>query len=322
MSVFPFKRKGHKDNNDTSFKADAIPNTNGWVPIKRMFIVWSVILVITAALGYVAWEQILITRPPNYTLNPSGLAYWALMSLVIPHIIVYILSIASSYFILTQSTGKYLRWLSWESKGKIITNFAIMEALLILVLVGGMLGMPENAFFQTVENTDGMTQTSSYLWNVSFLALTVPAWVGYSTAWKTYRLVGAQTMQDRYEKHLKDTEIKNSGQWWDRMAKIKIPAFFGWDGNSPKFMLLWFVLANVVLASLVAPANVLEISVLYGIALFGAPTMLVAVFAAVSKRRDGKITYRHPQYLAPVRGPDTEDTYDPSKTGVRQFDRT
>lgn len=318
-SVFR-KKKEESPSGDGSVNIDKMPNENGTVPFRRMMWLWSFILLVSLALTIPAWERVFFPEPPENAFDPSQMTSWLMMGMIVPHFISYVLGALAALVILPQSNWRYMRWLAWQSLGRLIIVFAVMEFVIITFLFLSTMGMDNDSFVVVTESA-GMTRVAIFLWNMSIFLMVIPPWVAYRTVWKCYRLLGAQTMQNRYESDLRVMEINNSGQMWDKVTKIIIPRLTGSDGNAPRYVLVFSSVSFFLMAIIHSLGVGLGIQVLYSVALFAISPMMVALSAALAKRRDGSPSIKRPSVLSLVRGPDTEDTYNPAYTGVRQFDR-
>lgn len=292
---------------------------HGSEPFKRALLISSIILIFSLFISILSKYNVIFTVPGKYMTLENFLP-WSIQSLFIPHAILYVIVIASIWWILSLQDIKYIIWLFRQSIRSILFSFLALESILIVLIYMSLYMYNPNSWVRVIESQN-MTPVQNSVMTFSMISVIVPVWVGYRIAWSSYRELGAKTMQDRYEDYLTKLEIKDSGQFWD---KVVIPLFnklTGADGHKPRFGLIWiFFIGPAIVIITWSLYNVLEQNTILSTGIFGILPITIIFHAAILKWYDPLAKKRIP-YLYCVRGPETVDEYDPESSGFRKFKR-
>lgn len=243
---------------------------------------------------------------------------WIFTSMVAPYAVLYVMVFVASIYILSQSTMSYTWWVIKQSLSASLTYMVIT-----LVIASMILGAAY-AVSQPVETSINQTTdfAASQMWVVGNIAVAAVSWGAYKSAWKIYRVIGAQTMQQRYEADVAKMEVATSGRFWDKWVERPFRWFFGLDGGKPRGAMMFFVISIISTIITTSFVTVIDISLLMPIALLSVPASIVLLFAATAKHKDGRYNRKKPPVLNKVRDETTEDTYNPASKGHKVFVRS
>ena len=288
---------------------------NGVTPFFRWGLSMLLAIVVSLIVSIGSYFGIIVVEPTVFIV-PSDTFLWILSTVVAPYVINFFLVVLFTTFIMTQSTMKYSLWV--VSQGMKSHIFWLIMAVSMGVIIVGL--AYESSYINAPNNTATTLHNITEISYVMVCVLSIiVSWIAYRSAWSSYRTVGAQTMQQRYEKDVANMEIDHTGQWWDRFLIKHLKSIFGLDGEKPRGFFVYFAFTLIVSVINVSFASYYENVVFLPMALIGAPVSVVALLSAIAKYRDGKFNRKKQSYLTPVRFPDTVDDYNPASKGVRQF---
>lgn len=285
----------------------------GAKPFIRAALLFLASLVICLVIGIISvqWDMF---KPPSDFNQRKEVGKWVIMSLVIPHFLLFSFSVVSSFVILPLKKTSYTVWLIKQSIQGVFTTFLVVELITVLLIVIVLYGAPDTFYNYNYEM--GMKPITNYFWAISLYSMSIPLWMGYRAGWKAYRQIGASTMQERYEEYLEELEVKNSGQFWERVVQNKSQKFFGTDGKKPRGGFLWFIVISPMVYTLS-----FSLSLSFLDESFFAPvissllTFFIVIIMSITKSRDVRKKKLKP-YLIPVRDSNTVDEFRPEKSGV------
>ena len=256
---------------------------------------------------------------PPEGIQTGGLALWSAINVFVPYTLIFLISVFSSWFILSQEKFSYIKWLFKESVNGLIINYLIYITIIIVVMTISISFFPENTY-NTINENNHMTKPQVTLWNSMIIFMPTALWVGYKEGWRSYKQIGATTTQIDYEEELRKNEIKTSGQFWDKRIVPLYNFFTGNNGEKPRGLFLFLAISVPLLIYSWIQATISGYYYLIGISVFFVQPAILAIFMTVSKRNDMKMT-KHAQRLNPVRRPGINDDYDPGSVGVKVFNR-
>lgn len=303
------RKLGRKNKKETN---DIMENRNGYIPFLRAFQMSVFIVSVSAIFSILSWKGWVLS-PPTSALDTTYLYKWIFLSIFCVHFVLFFLGYLSSIYILPQSNLRYNLWIFKETAAGSIKYFLVLESLIVILIGIFMNSSPDSTFLRTLDN--GYTPMQLWAFNLSVLSMVIPPWLGYASAWKGYRLFGAMTMQDRYNMDAKKLDRKISGQFYERRIDPVIDFLLGRKRMRPKGSILWFLV--------VAP---LTLSISWGVGVYNDSLYLTGflpisfipisllIFISLAKYRDGKFRIDEEPVLEPIRGPDTDDSYNPNIT--------
>lgn len=289
--------------------------TYGSAPFKRATISCTVMLFVSCFMGILTSQDHLFMAPENLGIHSNTFS-WIAMELLIPYTVLYFASLLVGWFIISMQSYTYVKWIFKQSATPIIIHYFFMLFLVVAfsaMNVYSVINIPQS-------QSSDLNPMEKSLWLSVLLLYFVPMWMGYRVAWKSYRELGAKTMQDRYEEKLESLEVKNSGQFWDKYASTSFKRIFGLDGRKPRGGFTWVVLAITLTLLLYTLAESLQIVFLYATGIYFVLPSILFFMMATAKYRDVK-QGRHEPFLITVRYPDTVDDVDLSSKGRQRFDR-
>lgn len=291
-------------------------SSNGLQSFSRAFFSMLIILLLSVASTplFTLWD---IGRIPDDVWDTTDVALWFTSSMMLPHLLLFISVSFLTIWILSLQNMKYCLWIVRQAVGGMIMSYLIIETISMTLLGLTFYTKPIN-FFATNSNT-GTSQVQETMWMLSLSFVVIVAWFGYKTGWKSYRILGAQTMQQRYEEDMRIMEIKTSGRLWDRVTKFWLKKLLGFDGNKPRGFAINIFFGLFIVFAFYAIYQSFDLEFSVPVALWFAPSVPVFFSAAVAKYRDGKYNLKRPSYLNKARDKDTVDEYDPSSKGIREF---
>lgn len=267
--------------------------------------------------SFLTHYRILFYPPEGY--QSGGLALWSAVNVFVPYTLLFFISVISSWFILSQEKVSYIKWLFKESINNLTTNYLIYITIIIVVMTISISYFPDSAY-NTINENNNMTKPQVTLWNSMIIFIPTALWFGYKEGWKSYKQIGATTTQLRYEDELRKNEIKTSGQFWDKRIMPLYNFFTGNNGEKPRGFVLFLLISVPILVYFWIKATIYGYYYLIGISVFFVQPAILAIFMAISKRNDMKMT-KHAPRLNPVRRPGTNDDYNPGSVGVKVFNR-
>ena len=291
-------------------------SVNGSTPFFRMAL-GLLCGIILSFVSVVPIDRGWILHKPNTIETNQDIGVWFVSSMVVPCFVVYVMSSVISVYILSQSSLSYTAWVVKESIMHLLVGFLTSLAFVVSVLA--LLSWSSYVDDFTIRSSTGTSIISEKIWLLSLFVPIFVAWMGYRVAWKSYRVVGAQTMQMRYEADLQRMEVKNSGRWWDKWVDIRIRSLTGADGSKPRMFVVYFFLSFFTVTLVYSIYQVSQVSIIIGALFFVVYPGWILFYAACSKWRDGRYASKHLPYLVPVRGKDTVDSYNPESKGSRKL---
>ena len=309
MKKILFKRK-----NKESLNVKSLIPGYGFAPYKRALIAASIMLVLSFLISFLSIEDILF-MPPIEMAKTENAIRWLLLELFTPYTILYFSSLLVGLSILSMQGYKYVKWIVKQGAFPIMVNYLFM--FLIVVAISAI-NVYANIRVPQLENSE-LNPMEKSLWLSILIMYAVPLWMGYKTAWKTYRELGAKTMQDRYEEKLEKLEIKNSGQFWDKYVSKMFNKVLGLDGEKPRGGFLYLLLTIPLLMILYGIAVSIGVF-FYATSVYFIAPFILFIMMATAKYKDVKNTKREP-FLLTVRYPDTVDSLDRTSKGIQRFNR-
>lgn len=295
-------------------KNDSYDNVN---LLNNYFKVIISLALFSVLISFLTHFRILFYPPEG--IQSGGLALWSAVNVFLPYTLLFFISVFSSWFILSQESITYIKWLFKQSINNLTLNYLIYITIIIAVMTISISSFPDNAY-NAINEHNNMTKPQVTLWNSMIIFMPTALWCGYREGWKSYKQIGATTTQLSYEDELMKNEIKTSGQFWDRRIMPIYNFFTGKNGEKPRGFLLFLVISVPVLVYSWIKATVFGYYYLIGISVFLVQPAILAIFMTVSKRNDMKMT-KHAPRLNPVRRPGTNDDYNPGSVGVKVFNR-
>lgn len=299
--------------NETSNIKSLIPGY-GSKPYKRACIAASVMLVISFLMSFLSIKDILF-MPPIEMAKTENAIQWLLLEFFIPYTILYFSSLLVGLSILSMQGYRYVKWIFKQASFPIMVNYLFM---FLIVAAISAINVYANIRIPQLENSE-LNPMEKSLWLSILIMYAIPLWMGYKTAWKAYRELGAKTMQDRYEEKLEKLEIKNSGQVWDKYVTKIFNKVLGLDGEKPRGGFLYLLLVTPLLMILYGVAVSIGVF-FYATSVYFIAPLILFIMMATAKYKDVKNTKREP-FLFTVRYPDTIDSLDRTSKGMQRFDR-
>lgn len=290
-------------------------SANGKTPFAR----WGISIVVATAISLIAsigsYNNLFIHYPESF-VDLQDILLWIVSSMAVPYIISFLLTSFLSLYIITQSSASYCLWVMKQGAGTLLMWMTV-SIVFSFVFIGAIFDvLKPDDFFVTSRTLDDMTYN---VWLASLEAAMIVPWISYRTTWKIYRVVGARTMQQRYEDDIANMEIDNTGKWWDRFVTRSVKSITGIDGHKPRGFIITILPLFILSIFSAVLGHDFGITAFIPITIIGFPVSAIALNAAISKYRDGKHNRKRPPFLIPVRGPSTVDKYNPASKGVRQF---
>lgn len=303
-------KKSHKD------KKSSHRSMYGAYP----FIYWAFIslcgVVLGILLGIGSMQGLFLEQRDRFADTQDVLG-WVFASMSIPYAVLFIAVFVSSIAILSQSTLRYTWWVTTQS----ISAF-LSYMIVTLVIAAMILGV---AFAVSQPGSTSTNSTNEFaanqMWAAGHIVVAFVSWNAYKSAWKVYRVVGAQTMQQRYEADVAKMEVSTSGRFWDKWVERPVRVFLGLDGSKPRGGFFYIIITTIAAMAASTAVIVSDMSFFMPLALVSLPIFIVIFFAAVAKYRDGLYNKKTPPVLNKVRDKDTEDTYNPGSKGHKVFVR-
>lgn len=286
----------------------------GFAPYKRALIGATIMLLISFIMSFLAIKDILF-MPPIEIAKTENAVKWILLEIFMPYTLLYFSSLFVGLAILSMQDFQYIRWLTKQAISPIMVNYFLM--LLIIVTLGAI-NVYSNIYIPQLQDSE-LNPMEKSLWMTVLILYVVPIWMGYKTAWKSYRELGAKTMQDRYEEKLGQLEVKNSGQFWDKYVTRTFNRVLGLDGVKPRGGFTFFFFNIIFLMVLYGIAESIGVF-FYATAVYFIVPTIAFMMMATAKYKDVKKTNREP-YLITVRYQDTVDSLDRASKGVQRFSR-
>lgn len=303
-------KKSHKD------KKSSQRSMYGAYP----FIYWAFISLFGVVLGLLmgigSMHGLFLEQRDRFSDTQDVLG-WVFTSMSIPYALLFIVVFISSIAMISQSTLRYTWWVITQS-----ISASISYMVITLVVAAMILGIAFAVSQPGATSTDSTNEfAASQMWVAGHIVVAFVSWSAYKSAWKIYRVVGAQTMQQRYEADVAKMEIYTSGRFWDKWVERPIRVFLGKDGNKPRGGFFYIVFTTVASMAASTAVIVSGISFFMPLALISLPIFIVIFFAAVAKYSDGLYNKKTPPVLNKVRDENTEDTYNPESKGHKVFVR-
>lgn len=286
----------------------------GFSPYKRALISATIMLLISFIMSFLAIQDLLF-MPPLEIAKTDNAVQWILLEIFVPYTTLYFCSLFAGVAILSMQDYKYFIWLIRQAISPIMVNYIFM--LLIVVAIGAI-NVYSNISIPQLQDSE-LNPMEKSLWMTVLVFYVVPLWMGYKTAWRTYRELGAKTMQDRYEEKLMNLEIKNSGQFWDKYVTKTVNKVLGLDGEKPRGGFSYFILSIILLMILYGVAESIGVFFYATAVYFILPSILFTMMAT-AKYKDVKKIDKEP-HLITVRYPDTIDSLDRTSKGIQRFNR-
>lgn len=286
--------------------------------ILKRFAISAIFLLIFSSLISIAVDKNAIFYPPSDILNSTKLVQWFAMNMFIPYSLLFFVSLFMSWYILSHQSFTYMRWLWGKTAFPIIINYFMVVTSIVLLLALTIPNLPDNNFF--VNSMYGLTKAEGYLWNAMLIFITIPLWFGYKTGWKSYKEVGASTVQELYEEDIRELEKDTTGQFWDKYIVNFYQKISGSDGKKPRGGFTWVTVGTVLNITLWSLFVVNGYYYLAGISIFFILPLILLAIMTFAKWSDTRMVKRAP-ILNSVRGPDNEGTYNPGSVGIRVFNR-
>lgn len=289
-------------------------SAHGAVPFIRWSFSCLAVIAISLAVGIGSQYEIFLVRRQRFS-DSSDVLTWIFTSMTIPYVVLYIVVFVSSFLILSQSSFRYVWWVIKQAASATL-SYAVITIVLSAMLLGVAFAVSQPSV-TAASNTNEFA--ANQMWVAGHMAAAVVAWGGYRSAWKIYRVIGAQTMQQRYEADVEKMEIKTSGRFWDKWVIRPLRWFFAKDGSRPRFGFFYGAITIILTIVATSSVTVLGMNFLMPIALLSIPAIIVLLWAAISKYQDGRYNQLKPPVLDKVRDKNTEDTYNPESKGHRVF---
>lgn len=289
---------------------------HGHIPFVRWAFVSLATIVVSLVIGIGSANGIFLESRERFS-GTQDILHWIFTSMVAPYAVLYVMVFVASIYILSQSTISYTWWVIKQSLSASLTYMFITLVIAAMIL-GAAYAVSQPAETSMNQTTDF---AASQMWVVGNIAVTAVAWGAYKSAWKIYRVIGAQTMQQRYEADVAKMEVATSGRFWDKWVERPFMWFFGLNGEKPRGAMMFFIISIISTIIATSFVIVLDISILMPIALLSVPASIVLLFAATAKYNDGRYNRKKPPVLNKVRDKTTDDTYDPASKGHKVFVR-
>lgn len=251
-------------------------------------------------------------------VNSQDVLRWIFTSMALPYTVLYTTVFFFSLFILTQSTARYVWWVFTQSVSAFVAYLIV--ALVVSSLILGVTYAVSQPGSHSLQQTTELA--ANQMWVAGLFVVAMVAWMSYRSAWKVYRAVGAQTMQQRYEADVAKMEVATSGRTWDKYVERPWKSITGIDGHKPRGAFAYFVFTMPFIIFGVSLVMALRFSdSLSALPLMFIPSTSVLLCAAIAKYIDGRYARTRPPRLHNVRNWNTVDTYNPSSKGQRVFVR-
>lgn len=249
--------------------------------------------------------SVVYTSPDMMTEN---LLRWMLTSVLLPHLVAFLLALCVTTGILSLKGMKYSWWVIWQYLPNSVMYFLFIET--VYALVAAISYSQATVSFYKFNEIIGMTYLENFLWAFSMFYVGVCVWSGYKCAWRGYRVFGAQTMQHRYEGYKDRLELKANGVFFERFIQAPYRFIFAKDGTIPPFGFVFklIVAPFAVLVAMVAGMSMGDEDVYLALTVLTC-VIAVSLCCAVTKVRD--VSGKRVPYLIPVRDQQTVDTYHP-----------
>ena len=287
---------------------------HGGTPFMRWGFVSLAIIAISLVIGIGAEHEVLLTPRQRFS-DTQDVLNWLIVTMTIPYIALYVMVFVSSLLILSQSSFRYIWWIIRQA-GSAAISYMVITIAIAAMLLGLAFAVSQPGPTSTSQTTD---LAASQMWVAGHIAVTVVCWGGYRSAWTIYRIIGAQTMQQRYEADVAKMEVATSGRFWDKWISRPIQRFFAKDGHKPRFTVAYIILTVMITTIGTSAVTVTGLSLLMPVALLSTPAIIVLGFAACAKYRDGRYNQIKPPVLDLVRDHTTKDTYNPASKGHKVF---
>lgn len=277
-----------------------------------------VVMVLSAVFSLVALLDGYSVSSPIDSGGSLMLATWLMISVIIPVTVIYLINAIIPIYVLSGKDIKYVAWVIKEGYNGIVFGYLMSLTISIIAVSFAIVGAADMNFIPNFQT--GISIAARNMGVFSALAMMMTAWVGYKTAWKVYRTVGAMTEKMRHEEFLRDLEIDNSGRWWDRKVEKRIKSLSGRDGRKPYWGFLWFFIIGQVTTALSMTLREFTESVYVGMfATIFILSLEILIIATLQKRRDVLMKKKWMPVLIPVRTPTHDVPYSPKSSGVRHF---
>lgn len=289
----------------------------GGEPFRRSAVIISLVLILATIMGFAATNEWVLTVPTSLVDGQKILA-WIITTVLVPHLLLYVIGVATALWILPESTVGYSWWLFTEGWRRVALVLLMMQAV-VMAAAGLVISQASEGNVTSVAS--GMSAAQAELWNLALLSMLIPTWIGYRVGWRVYHDAGARTERQRQEDYLQALEIKHSGQFWDKYVTRPWRRATGIDGHKPRWFTMWLILTFVTFLFLYALSMGLSSQYLFGVGVFTAAPSITALMAGWAKYRDGAMTRRLP-ILIPVRDAEHDEPYDPRSAGIKTFVRS
>lgn len=308
------KKKEHQSYVDVRPEAGMYREYFAPPPVKTIFLKAFITLVIASVIGLgfslLVSNGLAFSNPEdNFITTPAQLFSWVGTDIFLFHVLGYFLAVFAAWYVLSLGGFKYIWWLFTQSWTYVIGIFVAVESIYLLLV--GLI------FAADVRITE-MSSPAETIWRISFMLHLIVIWWGYRTGWKSYRQVGAQTTQMRYEEDVRKMEKKEAGQWWDRVVSLRMGKFFGFDGSKPHGGFIWCLFISLFLGSMGMLFFDMNLPTVGSLVIYVTPIFLIVLFAGISKYMDYRKNKRLPKLLR-VRDENTDDSFDPERIGVKVF---
>lgn len=308
------------DNSKVGRLAATVPGLSrvrGGEPFRRAFVMISLIVFVAALMGFAAANEWILTMPTSL-VDSHKVLIWIVVTVLVPHLILYFIGLSTALWILPESTVGYSWWLFTEGWKRVVLVLLMMQAI-VVAAAGLIISQASQGSVTSVAND--LSNAQAELWNLALLSMLIPTWIGYRVGWRVYRDAGARTERQRQEDYLQSLEIRHSGQFWDKYVTRPWNKATGIDGNKPRWFTLWLILTVSLFIFLYSLSMTFSSQYLFGAGVFASAPSVTALMAGWAKYRDGAFTKRLP-VLTPVRDSEHDEPYDPRSAGVKTFVRS
>lgn len=313
-SIFKQKKDTEEDvSNETETQKWSLPSY-GYEPFILSFIMIAVVCVFATILYIVSTRSHLWTPPSDIF---KELFSWTFTALIIPHSILFFISLFAALLILPLKGIQYAFWIMKQSVGPIVVSFLALEAAVFAMM--GMFINAANKEMIIIKEELGMSLLTNQFWGVSIYSITFVLWTGYRVGWKAYRNLGAKTMEQRFNDYQDKLLIKNSGQFWEKYIETSYDKISGRDGSKPRNGFLYFFILTPICTFLTFSIgnDAGNYDLYLPLAIVFLSTCIFTLMAIV-KSRDTTKKKVEPK-LIPVRDKNSIDTYDPELSSISRW---
>lgn len=261
----------------------------GIAPYKRAYVSSLIAVIIGIILSFSSLIHPSLgfdLKIPKSTLEPWGMVQWIISNSIVPHFLIFSVVFVCCMSILSMGNSEYLKWVTKKSLGGALLTYLLFESTICLILLIVIHSMPVDNF--SVINSDNGSSAQVFMQSFTTMTLIFPPWLGYRTAWRAYREIGAQTVSDRWKKHSRKIARKNSGRAWEKLVTSPFSRIFGLTGEKPRYGFLWvFIIAPIVLSISQSFGALTGSYIGMGLATITILPAIIPFFAARAKVKDG-----------------------------------